>query len=163
MASGPASQGAPAGLALFTDLLEPAFIASLVAFAEDTLVRGRAGELAGKSYQVPPADWLARGQGRETVHFGVLVKCNKVLNAKVEPLPPIVLEMFSLLQEAGVFDAEQRPDTLCLNAYAPGSWVPPHVDSEAFDRPFCTLSLLSQHEVALGEMRASEELEEGGA
>jgi len=33
-----------------------------------------------------------------------------------------------------------------VNVYAPGSWLPPHVDSEAFDRPFWTVSLLSSQE-----------------
>ena len=38
-----------------------------------------------------------------------------------------------------------------MNVYEAGSWLPPHVDSEAFDRPFCTLSLLSQQEAIFGE------------
>jgi alkylated DNA repair dioxygenase AlkB len=51
------------------------------------------------------------------------------------------------LQSAGIVDGpDERPDTCVVNVYAPGSWLPPHVDSEAFDRPFWTVSLLSSQE-----------------
>ena len=76
-------------------------------FAESALARGRAGLLAGKSYQRPPAEWAARGQGRETVHFGCLVKCNKLLGAPVEPLPPILEDLFSALEAAGTPSTER--------------------------------------------------------
>ncbi|EOD26296.1 hypothetical protein EMIHUDRAFT_115083 [Emiliania huxleyi CCMP1516] len=137
-------------LKLFRDLLDAPAQAALVEFAESALARGRAGLLAGKSYQRPPAEWAARGQGRETVHFGCLVKCNKLLGAPVEPLPPILEDLFSALEAAGVFGAAQRPDSVCVNVYEEGAWLPPHVDSDAFARPFCTVSLLSDHCVGFG-------------
>ena len=92
--------GAPAGLMIYHGVIDEACHDALVAFAEHVLARGRAGLLRGKSYQAPPVEWRERGQGRETVHFGVLVKCNKVLNADVEPLPPIVEALYSHLQQA---------------------------------------------------------------
>ena len=60
-------------------------------------------------------------------------------------------ELLDRFEAAGITSAESRPDTCCVNVYEAGSWLPPHVDSEAFDRPFCTLSLLSQQEAIFGE------------
>lgn len=99
-----------AGLCRFDGLFSLEEQAALVQFSEDALQRGRSGQLKGKSYQMPPADWMARGQGRETVHFGVLVKCNKVLLAEVEPLPEPLLAVLTRLEAAGVLTPEQRCD-----------------------------------------------------
>ena len=67
------------------------------------------------------------------------------------PLPPLLEALLDRLEARGIFTASERPDTCCVNAYEAGSWLPPHVDSAAFDRPFCTLSLLSVQEVVFGE------------
>ena len=86
------------------------------------------------------------------MHFGALIKCNQVLPAlNIEPLPPPLVELLDRWQASGIFTANERPDTCCLNAYLPGEWLPPHVDSRAFDRPFFTLSLLSAQDVVFGE------------
>ena len=79
-----------------------------------------------------------------------LVKCNKVDNAPVEPLPPQLVALIDQFERAGVLAPTERPDTCCVNVYESGAWLPPHVDSEAFDRPFCTLSLLSAQQAVFG-------------
>lgn len=145
----------PAGLTRYDDVLSEAEQAELVAFAEHMLLRGRAGSLAGKSYLPVPDEWALRGQGRESVHFGVLVKCNKVLNARVEPMLPPLAAVAARLVERGILTADQMPDCVCLNVYECGSWLPAHVDSAAFDRPFCTLSLLAGHAALFGPGLAS--------
>jgi len=145
----------PAGLTRYDDVLTEAEQATLVAFAEDVLRRGRAGALAGKSYLPVPDEWVSRGQGREMAHFGVLVKCNKVLHARVEPIPPPLATVAARLVHLGILG--QAPDAVCLNAYETGAWLPAHVDSAAFDRPFCTLSLLSGHIAIFGDSLVSDD------
>lgn len=152
-----ATGGWPDGLTRYNLVLDEAEQSELLAFAEEALRRGRQGELAGKSYVPLPDEWVARGQGRETVHFGVLVKCNKVLNARVEPIPPPLVAVAQRLVERGILGADCAPDAVCLNAYEASSWLPAHVDSAAFDRPFCTLSLLSHHAAIFGEGLASDD------
>ena len=61
------------------------------------------------------------------------------------------MQLLDELEERGVFTAAQRPDSCCINVYERGTWLPPHVDSEAFDRPFFTLSLLSAQTAVFGE------------
>ena len=138
---------APDGLALFEGLVSAEQQAELLRLVEEWVAAGAAGGLRGKSYEEPPDEWRRTGQGRTALLFGVHVKCNKVDNAPVEPMPPRLGMLLDELQAAGVFTAEERPDTCCVNVYDAGSWIPPHVDSEAFDRPFITLSLLSSQQV----------------
>mmetsp|Transcript_29022 Transcript_29022/g.88970 ORF Transcript_29022/g.88970 Transcript_29022/m.88970 type:complete len:261 (-) Transcript_29022:113-895(-) len=147
--------GWPPGLTRYDDVFTEAEQAELVAFAESMLCRGREGGLAGKSYVSVPSEWRQRGQGRETVHFGVLVKCNKVLNACVEPIPPPLVNVIARLVSLDILAKDQTPDTVCINFYEAGSWLPAHVDSAAFDRPFCTVSLLTRHVTLFGAAIAS--------
>lgn len=139
------------GLSLHEAHLSPEAQQAAVAFAREALADGRAGRLHGKSWVPRPPQWADSGQGRETVHYGALVKFNKLLDAAVEPLPPPLLALLDGMQAAGIFTAAERPDTCCLNAYAVGSWLPPHVDSPAFARPFFSLSLLSEQPAVFGE------------
>ena len=152
--SGPtmhAAASAAPGLDLFEDAVDHESAAEILDLVDAHIAQGRAGTLACKSYVAPPADWRRTGQGRETMLFGVHVKCNKVQNAAVLPLPPLLEALLDRLEARGIFAASERPDTCCVNAYEAGSWLPPHVDSAAFDRPFFTLSLLSVQEVVFGE------------
>jgi alkylated DNA repair dioxygenase AlkB len=90
------------------------------------------------------------GQSRETLLYGVYVKHNKVSRNEVEPLPPALQATLDMLEADGIFTPAERPDTCCINMYETGSWIPPHVDSEAFARPFCTVSLRSVQPVVFG-------------
>ena len=65
-------------------------------------------------------------------------------------LPAELEALLDQLHAAGVFTVAQRPDSCCINVYEHGAWLPPHVDSEAFDRPFFTLSLLSVQDSIFG-------------
>ena len=136
------------GLALHSDMVPAHQQSRLVEWVDSWLTRGREGQLIGKTYQKPPQEWVESGQSRECLHFGVRVKCNKVDNAPVEPLPEPLVELLDSLQAAGLFTEAQRPDSCCINAYTPGSWLPPHRDSPKFARPFFTLSLLSEQQYA---------------
>lgn len=139
------------GLTLWPCALDEEQQCACVCFAREALERGRRGMLHGKSYVPKPEQWAESGQGRETVHFGALVKYNKVAPAAVEPLPPELIRILDQFERAGIFSPSERPDTCCLNHYEEGAWLPPHVDSTAFARPFFTLSLLSSQHTYFGE------------
>ena len=139
------------GLTLFDGAVSAEQQRELLAHVDTWVADGAAGRLAGKSYEAPPADWIQSGQGRVAILFGIHVKCNKVDNAAVEPIPHVLLGLLDQFETAGIFAVADRPDTCCVNIYELGSWLPPHVDSEAFERPFCTLSLLSPQRVIFGE------------
>lgn len=127
-------------------------------FVADQLAAGRAGtaEAKTKTYTAPPETWLRTGQGREMLQYGAFTKCNKVVPARVLPLPQLLEALLDTLQAARVFEPCERPDTCVVNVYAPGSWIPPHVDSEAFERPFCTVSLVSAQQVVFGDAISGE-------
>lgn len=145
------------GLVLYEHALSEQTQREILAFVEEQLSDGRAGSSTGKTYSAPPDTWLKTGQGREMLQYGAYTKCNKVQPTAVPPLPPILEALLDALQAAGVIrGAEERPDTCVVNVYAPGSWLPPHVDSEAFDRPFWTASLVSAQEAVFGEAIAGE-------
>ena len=137
------------GLDLYLDVAPPLLQARLVLFVAEALRAGRAGELHGKSYMPVPSRWVARGKSREMLQYGVFTNANRVSDADVLPLPPLLVEVCDLLESFGIVSGPaQRPDTCAVNVYAEGSWLPPHVDSAKFARPFCTLSLLSSQREA---------------
>ena len=139
------------GLALHLDVVPDTVQSELLAFTDGALRLGREGKLDGHTYLLPPQEWAQAGQSRECLLYGVFVKCNKVASAPVQPIPAPLLSVLDLLEQQGVFLSEERPDTCCVNAYEPGMWLPPHVDSAKFARPFFTVSLLSEQEVVFGE------------
>jgi hypothetical protein len=60
------------------------------------------------------------------------------------------MQVVDLLVRHQIITEKQRPDSCVVNVYGEGMWLPPHVDSSSFARPFCTLSLLSQQDVVFG-------------
>ena len=145
------------GLVLNEGVISAQMQSEILAFVEEELCSGRAGTREGKTYSAPPDTWLRTGQGREMLQYGAFTKCNKVIPAAVLPLPSLLELLLDTLQAAGVVGAHERPDTCVVNVYAAGSWLPPHVDSEAFDRPFWTVSLLSAQEVVFGDVITGEQ------
>ena len=113
----------------------------LLELVDAHIAQGRAGTLACKSYVAPPADWRRTGQGRETILFGVHVKCNKVQNAAVLPLPPLLEALLDRLEARGIFATSERPDTCCVNAYEVDMYLAgdegKKIDTSAFLFPGC--------------------------
>ena len=142
----------PSGLTLWPTALDTTSCEGLEDFLAQLFARGRAGDLK-QSFVPKPAQWQETGQGRATLHLGrALVKFNKVLwGASVAPLPLELERVLDRLGAAGLFLPEQRPDCCCVNEYEPGAWIPPHVDSLSFARPFFTLSLQSVQSTVFGE------------
>ena len=154
------------GLCLFEDVIDEGFQQRLVEFTEAQLIAGRQGQLLGKTFQAPSPKWANTGQSREMLQYGVYTNSNRVqLSVQVLPLPPLLLELRAALEKCGVFQRQEHhadgsegggegeglPDSCCVNVYSPGMWLPPHVDSTEFDRPFCTVSLLSDQPVVFGD------------
>ena len=50
----------------------------------------------------------------------------------------------------GVLPKNKEPDTAIINVYDVEDCIPPHIDHHDFDRPFCTISLLSQQNIMFG-------------
>ena len=138
------------GLRLFRDAVPPALQARVREFVEETARQGRAGKLWGKTYTAVTGAFAERQQSRPMLHFGAYSHSNRVQNCSVLPLPPLLEEVRDTLVRAGVFRAEERPTCCTVNMYDTGQWIPPHVDSGSFARPFCTVSLLSAQSIVFG-------------
>ena len=143
-------EGVP-GLALFRDAVPLSLQESLLAFVEDQLSEGRSGRLPGRTYTAPPAHLAERGQSREMLQFGASINLNRVeIGVEVPPLPQLVEELQDVLVAGHIMTPEQRAETVCINVYEKGNWLPPHVDNSFFARPFVTVSLLSCQNVLFG-------------
>ena len=159
----PAPPGAPGGaavgpgLTLFEGAVPPALQEAAEAFVEAELARGRAGELPRLAFSAPACKFAARGQSREMLHYGAYTNSNRLQAAtaggspEVPPVPPPLEAVCDALVALGVFREGERPDSCTVNAYREGEWLPPHIDSPAFSRPFCTVSLGSEQHVVFGQ------------
>ena len=47
----------------------------------------------------------------------------------------------------GIVPRDKCPDTAIINVYEVDDCIPPHIDHHDFDRPFCTISLLSEESI----------------
>ena len=140
------------GCEVFLDVVDEGEESALLAWVDDQLAKGRRGELEGKTYYPPPPKWTCRGQSREMLQYGAFTHANRVqLNVPLRrDLPPILRKAVASMASAGVFPSpEQLPDACTINVYAEGNYLPPHVDSDDFARPFATLSLSSQAALSL--------------
>ena len=50
----------------------------------------------------------------------------------------------------GILPKHKEPDTAIINVYDVEDCIPPHIDHHDFDRPFCTISLLSEQHIMFG-------------
>ena len=103
------------------------------------LCEGRAGRLPAGTYAPPPPALARRLQGREQLCFGARVHSNRVDARAVAPLPQALAELAEKLSREGLLPGV--PLACSANLYSPGNWLPPHVDSRAFARPFAVVSL----------------------
>jgi rhodanese-related sulfurtransferase/alkylated DNA repair dioxygenase AlkB len=138
------------GLTLFPGVLDPATHDRVLKEMWALLERGRKGELGGHTFTPVPAKFEARKQSREMLQFGAYTHSNRVESATVDPMPPPLVLVVDKLMMAGVFRPNERPDCCTVNFYEPGNWLPPHIDSGKFARPFASVSLLSVAAVEVG-------------
>jgi alkylated DNA repair protein alkB family protein 5 len=68
----------------------------------------------------------------------------------VEPLPCVLVALVKRLVRWGILPKSKAPDTAIVNIYDVDDCIPPHIDHLDFDRPFVTLSLLSEQPIMFG-------------
>ena len=170
----------PPGFVLHEGVLDEAMQTEVVRQIDDLLAKGRQGKLPGKTFSPVPPNFERFQQSREMLQFGVYTHSNRVeLGASVLPLPSILCEILSNCLQRNLLPAESDGDTeardpfspntirnsgwcCTVNNYEEGQWIPPHVDSCKFSRPFATLSLLSEQCMEFSHVGSAEnEGEEG--
>ena len=148
-------EGVVSGLRLVEGVIDtsgcPSEHDTLVAWVRETLELGRAGKLDGNTYAPIPDKWKVRNQSREMIQFGTYTHSNRVeSHVPVAPLPHELTAVVDKLISCGVITESERFDSCTINMYAPGQWIPPHIDNPAFARPFVTVSLCSRQQMVLG-------------
>ena len=132
------------GLTLYPNAIDASHQAHLVELVESVLTEGKCNMLIGKTYKPPTGAFVQRNQSRDMLQFGVYTHSNRVEDTPVAPLPSEFEELVSHLISQGVMDSGLRPNACTVNIYETGHWIPPHIDSTKFARPFYTVSLLSE-------------------
>ncbi|KAL3142111.1 hypothetical protein ABBQ32_004729 [Trebouxia sp. C0010 RCD-2024] len=145
------------GLELYENVLSPDEQTNMIHIIEDWVVQGKQGRLRGRTFSAP-RKW-ARGKGRITCQFGCCYnyavdgegrKPGIVAEEVVEKMPPVLVSLCKRLIRWGILPKNKEPDTAIINVYDVDDCIPPHIDHHDFDRPFCTLSLLSQQNIMFG-------------
>eukprot|EP00884_Botryococcus_braunii_P015043 jgi/Botrbrau1/2353/Bobra.39_1s0038.2 len=65
-------------------------------------------------------------------------------------MPPVLRALVKRLVRWGVLPKSKEPDSAIVNLYDMDDCIPPHIDHHDFDRPFCTISLVSQQSIMFG-------------
>lgn len=79
----------------------------------------------------------------------------------VEPLPPLLRGLIERLVSWGILPEDKKPDSAIINIYEAGMCIPPHIDHHDFERPFVTLSLLSEQSILFGSRLVPEPTSDG--
>lgn len=139
------------GLELFNEIIPETFQAELLQFVEEQIVLGESGKLVGRTYLPPEKKvWAKRSKSRLLLQYGHYTYCNRVQDTvPVAQIPECVHKLVTLLQETNIVDDEINQCT--INVYEKGNWLPAHVDNVLFERPFYTVSLLSEQTIVMGE------------
>ena len=140
------------GLVVHENVLTETQHDKVLAWVLETLELGRDGKLVGNTYAPVPDKWKVRNQSREMLQFGVFTHSNRVeKNVEVMPMPEALKEVIELLRDKGVYHGDDgTPDSVTVNLYNPGQWIPPHIDNPQFERPIVTVSLRSTQPMTLG-------------
>ncbi|KAL0021789.1 hypothetical protein WJX77_000694 [Trebouxia sp. C0004] len=145
------------GLELHQNVLSPEEQLKMVQTIEEWVIQGKQGQLRGRTFSAP-RKW-ARGKGRITCQFGCCYnyaidsegrKPGIVAEEVVEKMPPVLVSLCKRLVRWGILPKHKEPDTAIINVYDVEDCIPPHVDHHDFDRPFCTISLLSEQHIMFG-------------
>ncbi|KAJ4962947.1 hypothetical protein NE237_022886 [Protea cynaroides] len=145
------------GLELHAGVFSAAEQKRIVDFIYDLQEKGRKGELKERTYSAPQK-WM-KGKGRVTIQFGCCYnyatdkKGNPpgiLRNGEVDPLPHLFKVIIRRLVGWHILPPSCVPDSCIVNIYEEGDCIPPHIDSNDFVRPFCTISFLSECNIKFG-------------
>ncbi|KAK3276463.1 hypothetical protein CYMTET_15462 [Cymbomonas tetramitiformis] len=142
------------GLSLHSGVLtaveEKQLLAQIQAWAE----AGRAGRLRGPTYCEPPSWRGGRAKGRITIQFGSCYKYDGSDDLKgslppsatdeVEGMPEVLEALVERLVRWKLLPRERWPDSAVISMYSADDCMLPCVDHDDYERPVCTLSLLSE-------------------
>jgi len=146
------------GLELHEGLLTKDEELVLVKDIEALLAAGERRLLPGETFMKPQKN--KDGNGRRTMQFGCAYEYRDGVNGfthGIKPertvcgLPPCMKAIINRLVVTGVVTKAMAPDSVIVNSYQTGDCIPPHVDHHDFERPFCTLSLLSEQSILFGQ------------
>ena len=100
-----------------------------------------------------PQSYKEKNQGRDMMHFGAYVHNNRLQDAQPMPFTSEIHMACAALVKAGAMPYDTWADACTVGMYEEGSWLPPHEDSRAFERPIVILSLLSdEQEMTFGQV-----------
>ena len=145
------------GLRLHAEVLSRSEQMQVLFFCRAMAELGRDGHLVGRTYSAP-AKWR-RGKGRVTVQLGCCYNYAQdregnppgiLPRERVAGMPPFLRQLVDTMIDRRVLRPSERPDSCIINFYSEGDCIPPHIDHHDFDRPFVTLSLLSEQPILFG-------------
>ncbi|OAE32891.1 hypothetical protein AXG93_4754s1010 [Marchantia polymorpha subsp. ruderalis] len=140
------------GLELHERVLDKAESSRLAAL----ILEMRAGKRGGSNVTSKKA---AKGKGRESLHLSYsnspLLEDHKKRSSPkddcVQPMPTFLDPIIERLVRWHIIPASKRPDSCSINIMEEGDYVPPSVDNSHLERPYCTLTLLADCTLILGQ------------
>lgn len=150
------------GLKLHDNIFDSSELSQLTSFICDLQVAGQQGKLRGQTFIVSKRPM--KGNGREMIQFGVpiIVKNLKDQAAKetpkdvVEPIPTDLEAIIDRMLRWNLISGNRRPDSCIINFFNEGDYSQPHMHPYHFERPFYTLSLLSECTMVFGRVISME-------
>ncbi|GLT96932.1 hypothetical protein SLE2022_145230 [Rubroshorea leprosula] len=145
------------GLELHTGVFNAEEQKKIVECIYDLQRMGRKQQLRERTYS-EPRKWM-RGKGRVTIQFGCCYNYavdkngnppGIIRDEEVDPLPPLFKQMIKRMVRWHVLPPTCVPDSCIVNIYDEGDCIPPHIDHHDFDRPFCTVSFLTESNILFG-------------
>lgn len=143
------------GLELHRRFLSTAEQEPMVSFLRGMRSRGEQMQLRGATFSAP-SKWM-KGKGRVTLQFGCCYNYREdskgrppgiLVEEQVEPMPPELKELALRAHQKGILP--MVADSAIVNFYETDDCIPPHIDHHDFERPFCTISLLSEADIIFG-------------
>ncbi|GAQ77845.1 2-oxoglutarate and Fe(II)-dependent oxygenase superfamily protein [Klebsormidium nitens] len=151
------------GLVLHEQFLDDEEQAAAVSMIRELEQLGADGGLRGRTYTAP-RKWM-KGKGRVTIQFGccynyAVDKMGRppgiLQDEAVEPMPTFLEDILDRMVRWKVMPGgKKRPNSAIINLYSEGDCIPIHIDHHDFDRPFCTMSLLSVAPIKFGAVMES--------
>ncbi|XP_020587053.1 RNA demethylase ALKBH5-like [Phalaenopsis equestris] len=65
-------------------------------------------------------------------------------------MPPTIKWMVTRLVQWRIMPSSCIPNSCIINIYEEGDCIPPHIDHHDFERPFCTVSFVSESSILFG-------------
>lgn len=146
------------GLKLHENIFDSSELSRLTSFICDLQVAGQQGKLRGQTFITSKRPM--KGNGREMIQLGVpvIVKhlkdqdANETPKDVVEPIPTILEAIIDRLIRWNLISGTRRPDSCIINFFNEGDYSQPHMHPYHFERPFYTLSLLSDCTMVFGRV-----------